>query len=841
MKKSTVSRRDFLKGGSILGLGAAGAALGMAGCSSQPEKPADPKADAEEPKAPEPEPEPASRGVVDAQTVHKGYAGDVTVELSVDTDTGKVTSATVEGMMETPSKGGRAVQLMQQAMLDGQTVDVDTVAGATITSSAVLSAAKEAYGKAMVGEELAQKKMKPGTYTASAKSGYWRIIDLPVTVTVNEDAILDIATPEDRFAHGDTEIIMESVKERFFPRVLANQSLNVDVVSGATQSCLGVRNAMRKALEQAFEAAGEPACAEAKFEEPVDLKVEAGQNEDIDCDVLVVGLGTGGVIALRNACEEMQKRTNGELVRIVGIDRAGKVGGKSALTHEAFSIDPTNYAAMFNNGEHYIDREDIRARWKEFNTTDGQMMAKEDVLDMFVDNSGDTVDWLFDHGWRYGTIGKGAGFALTGGIACFNSLLTSRADPGTYEDRRKYVQLWLNNMVDDVVSQGGRILLETEGYELMTDGGAVKGVKARDLVSGKEYTITAKAVIMNTGGFSHNYEMMNTLLGEEYRGFYKTVGTSMDTGAMIQAALDAGAGTYNIEMPPICMHCGTDHWLQKWDFSELDALQNRTGRMNVQTLNNIPLGVAYDGTAIAVRALGGQRFMDEAHYEDFSQSLDVDSFAHYKGGANYYVIASKEVLDPIQKSGFNHTTWDGYNTQGKIMPEVPIPELYEGLDLAVDEGMAFKADSIAELAKQIGLDEKALTETVDHYNSMVDAGEDSDFGKAPELLVKLATGPFYAVKIFQSTFGTCGGLDVDATLTVLDTNGDQIRGLYAIGLDSMGVIHNPNRHYCGFGGVAQGWLQTGGRLAGANAVAYVDEAYGITPQTRVLSDLPAGF
>ena len=114
------------------------------------------------------------------------------------------------------------------------------------------------------------------------------------------------------------------------------------------------------------------------------------------------------------------------------------------------------------------------------------------------------------------------------------------------------------------------------------------------------------------------------------------------------------------------------------------------------------------------------------------------------------------------------TLSDGYNSQGTIVKETPIPALYEALDQAIVEEMAFKADTIADLAKQCGLDEKVLVETVDSYNAMCDAGEDTEFGKAPEFLKKLVTGPFYAIKIHQATFGTIGALEVDKDWTEIE-------------------------------------------------------------------------
>lgn len=113
-----------------------------------------------------------------------------------------------------------------------------------------------------------------------------------MTVTVNEDAILKIETPEDRFEHGDTEVILQSAKEKFIPRIIENQSLNVDVVSGATQSCAGIRAAARAALRQAFEANEVDPSAVGKFDQKVDLAVKSdAPAEELEADVLVVGLG----------------------------------------------------------------------------------------------------------------------------------------------------------------------------------------------------------------------------------------------------------------------------------------------------------------------------------------------------------------------------------------------------------------------------------------------------------------------------------------------------------------------------------------------------------------------
>lgn len=818
MAKNAYSRRDFIAGSSIAAISA-----GIAATTAIAPAIAD-----------------TAETVVESTGSQAGFGGEVIVTLLVDTADGTVVDALVKGDAETPTKGGLALPILQQAMIDTGTYDVDVVAGSTVTSTAVIAAAKAAWSDAM-GLITEGAKMMPGSYTASAKSGYWRIIDLPVTVTVSEDSILDISVPEDRFEHGDTEVILESVKEQFFPRIIANQTINVDGVTGATLSCSGVRNAIHAALEQAFVANGENPAAVAKFERPVTLKVEGDIVEELDTDILIVGMSTGGIIAYLNAVETIQSINGNKPVSVIAIDRAGKVGGKSALTHEACAVNPKNYGAFDNNGEDYIDAEDFRARWKHFATVDGEIKAKEELIDLMVDESGNTVDWLFAHGWRYGTVTKGAGYALSGGRTSFNSVCTSRADPGTYEDRRKAVNQFYQKFCAAAKAQGAKLMLETEGYELIVKDGVCRGVKARNLISGREYIINAKAVIMSTGGYSANPDMINKYLDEAYRGQYKLIGTGCDTGLMIQSAIDNGAGTFNMGMTPILMHCGMDHWLDHYPFNETDVLQYRTGRPNVWTLNNIPLGCAYNNLSVAVKH-NGKRFMDEAHYEDFSQDIDVDSFAHWAGGANYYVIVSDEELQHIAAVGYDTVTWDGYNSQGKIPADMPVPEVYEGMDLAVAEGMAWKASSLEELADMIDVDKEAFLQTMSTYNEAVANGIDAEFGKAPENMVPIATAPFYAIKLYNATFGTIGGLDVDTQMRVLGQDGQTpIAGLYAIGLDSMGCIHSPNRHYNGFGGVAQCWLQTGGLIASESAVDYVNKNYGFAEVGWALSDLPASF
>ena len=804
-----LSRRSFLKGtaAGIMGAGALGmGAFSLVGCSGG---------------------EGAGRGgasgPVTASATAPGYGGDVTVELTVDTGSGAVQDAAIEGALETPSRGGRAITTMQQEMLDAGSIQVDAVSGATVTSTAIQDASAAAYNEAMGASTNLEVRMAPGKYTGKAK-GYWQIWDLPVTITVNETSILKIDVPTDRFEHGETEVILQSVKDSLFPRIIENQSIAVDAVSGATVTSNAVKTAIKQALQEALVAGGSNAGAVSMFQIAPERVQE--EPEERSVDVLVVGMGTGGIIAMKSACETIQALNGDGRVSLLAIDRAGKYGGKSALTHEGCAVNPPQYQADKTGGKPFVDAEAFKQTWKQFTTTEGKQHAKEDVLDTYFAESGKTIDWLYETGWIFGDMGKENRF--TGGLTSYNVALTSNVDTGTYEDRRKILNSYYQQMVAEVAAQGGEYLLETEGYAFLTEGDKVVGVKARNRLTGKEYTIHAKAVIMNTGGFSANPDMVDALLDERWRGERKRIGTDQDTGLMIQAALDIGAGTYNIGMSPNVMHVSIDHWLHQFPINFYDdVLDGRTGRYKVWTLNNIPLACGISANTVAVNK-EGKRYMNEAKYESFSDDPEHESWPCFAAGNYYYTIISDDVLQGIANEGFNNIyKWEGYCAQGDIPADLPVPEVYEGLGYAIDEGMAWKGETLSELAEQIGIEGSVLEATIDEYNKLCDAGEDTAFGKDPKYLAKFTSGPYYAVQIFTTSFSTCGGLDVDPSIRVLkDDHQTPIEGLYAIGVDSMGVLLNPNRNYVGFGGVAQGWLWTSGRLAGINAATYVKDAYG---------------
>lgn len=682
--------------------------------------------------------------------------------------------------------------------------------------------------------------MKPGEYTGKAL-GHKGLFELPVTIAVNEHSILRIAVPEDHFEHGETTPILQSVQDRLFPRIIEQQSLDVDAITGATSSSLTAKAAIENALKEALIAGGSSESDVEYFHKQPNFN-EEGIVEEVDVDVLLVGLSIGGCFALKSSTEELQRLNDGGRVSLMAIDRAGKVGGRSSLTHMIQSVNPSYAVNNWNNGQEYIDADEYYNYWLEWVSDEsGVPMASAEVIRSFIDESGKTLDWQLENGWHVGSHADDEG--PQNGAVCFHTN-PAPGSPGTFEDRRIIVDGYLRQFVEGAVGQGARVELETEAYELMYDAGnsTVTGAKARNIATGKEYIINAKAVVMGTGGFGNNADMMTEYLDPRWAGPHPFLGTGTDTGLMIQSAIDIGAGTRNIEMSPLVMHVGLPHFLDKYPINiDETKLNNFTGRYSTWTINDAPLGLGLCGDQLAVSP-EGKRFTDEDRMMKlFTDNVKISSWPSYQCGSHYYSIWSKDQLEEIAQNGFTTISrWEVYQSQGGVPDETPIPEIFECLDRCVEEKMAWKADSIEDLATQLDIDPAVLGNTVDQYNDACAQGVDGEYGKEAALLKPVESGPYYAIKLMNVIFATVGGLSVDSEVRVLQSDDTTpIKGFYAYGCDSLGNLLNPEQNYTVFPAVAAGWNQTGGRLAAVNAVKYVHETYGLTEVS--MQALPEGM
>ena len=740
----------------------------------------------------------------------QGYGGSVTVTMTVDADS--ITDVKAVGENETEGVGSKAIEQLPGAILEAQSCEVDGIAGATFSSDAVLAAAKDCLAQASGTQaEPASVKMAPGTYTGQG-TGFRVSEPITVNVTVSENEILDIQV--DQVNTSEKPSILQSVVDLMLPRILENQSVAVDAITGATASSNGVKQAITDALTQALEAGGSDASAISAFQT---APAKSTETITLDTDVLVVGMGGSGVAAALSAAE------NG--ASVLAIDKAGKYGGTSELTSGPMAINvPSQVEAEIADwpnpvtgetetkpaGADLIDAEALYEDWLAYTTIDGVQTAKPEMIRIMIDESGYTDDWLTQYGFSFD---PAIGFAG-------NSWAAFTPHTGA----KALTESFFDSVIGHFEEMGGSYMLETEAYDLIYDEATnqVTGVLARSTADGTEYVINAKAVVLATGGYAGSAEMEETYLSNEYyplKGAWKQFGMQQNDGKMIQAAIDDGAGTYNISVPPMVHVGGVDGFLSGYEAVPIEGqISSSTGRPAVWSVADIPLNMAISSNTLAVGA-DGKRFTSETALSMFNPWIS---------GPHFYSIWGNEQIQDLIANGFDEVPYGpstNYLGYGSSIPAgVPLPETEEILQAAIDAGYGYKADTIAELAEKMGFDPEVLEATVEEYNSYCATGVDEAFGKDAQYLAAVEGGPYYGIVGSSYCYSTCGGLDINTDFQVLLADGETpMGGLYAVGTDSMGVLFSEAKAYVTYGGAAQGWAYTSGRLAGQVVAEAVKE------------------
>lgn len=305
-------------------------------------------------------------------------------------------------------------------------------------------------------------------------------------------------------------------------------------------------------------------------------------------------------------------------------------------------------------------------------------------------------------------------------------------------------------LADEIVANGGQVLMSTEMTSLVQDeSGAVAGIMAR----GESGTIQidAKAVLVATGGFQGNPDMILEKFGTQVLPLGNTL--SVGTGYEAMKAVGAAAGT---------------HW---------GILGNEFAGSNAKDpwsfANSNPFySLAIQGGLYVNRF--GRRFTDEGQYAKFPLAI---------GGA-----ISLEI------GGYFYGVYDQATIDGVIAADQS-GEAADKLQAAFDAGWGFKADTLEELAEITGAED--LAQTVNTYNEYCARGTDADFYKDSTLLVAQSTAPFYAFQYQPSCWATEGGVKTNDRLQVIDTDGAAIPGLYCAGVDNGSILMAPYHRYEG--------------------------------------------
>lgn len=692
----------------------------------------------------------------------KGFGGDVVVTLTIKD--GALAEVIAKGDSETDGVGSRAIELMPAAMAASNSVEVDIVSGATLTSNAILTAAADALarsGAKLTAVDVAVvQSMKPGTYYGNAY-GKWKegtiegerfgspaiIKPTKVAVTVDETKILGIEV----LSCDDTPGFIEPVIERIPAAIVKQQSIAVDVVTGATMTSQAVISGVTQALTEAGA-------------NIVGFNVVAPKTivtETYDTDLVVVGGGGSGTIAALTAVEAG--------LNVIVLEKCGKVGGESTCSTGMMTlgskrlIDEFGEDALSTQDEIFLELMNW-ASWR----------ANASVVKAFLANNGDTADFLQDH-WDQ-TTNPG-----------YINKVASKNGMDTGKGTDKYQVLYDNF----ILPKGGKLMLETTAYELIKNGDKVVGVKARKQ-DGTEIVIKASDVILATGGFGGNTEMLEQYLHNKN---YYLYGLSTNTGDGLRMALDAGA-TLTTEISPhlaeFCSNLKVDFYAGYMKFINYTGL----------------LQLGPEGTRFYNEELGASDPLAKA-----GSALNSVGFA--------YVIFTQADLDALEAKGCpgllsERTRSEMNNYRARAC--VPFYTIKTEMQNAIDAGEGWKADSLEELGKMIGFAPEVYNQTISEYQQMIEQGKDTMFGKRADMLYPLSNGPFYAVRIYPALDGTLNGIRVNSNMQALNDDLQPIPGLYMAGYDAGSFWAFPYYQTERTNALTQGYAVTSGRIAAKHIV-----------------------
>ena len=602
-----------------------------------------------------------------------------------------------------------------------------------LAMAAIIAVSLFGYGCGAKSASTSSDAGVSGDFTGTAK-GFGG--DVSVTLTLTDGAITG-CTAEGK---DETEGVGSQAIAKMPGAIAESGSIAVDGVSGATITSTAIKEAAAAALT----AAGL---------NPDDYKTAVendatAEDSTVEADVVVVGAGGAGMTAAITAAGEgksvvileSQSMVGGNSVRATGGMNAGKTVYQDENEFgESAGVEKTLKTAA----EKYADNETITAlaktvseQWAAYQANPtgyfdsvelmeldtmigGKGINDPELVETLCENSADAIDWLDEHG------------ITLHNVSSFGGASVKRIHrPVNAEGKTVSVGSYMIPLLEENCEKAGvKMMLDTTATEILTDAnGAAVGVKATG-ASGETVTVNAKAVVLATGGFGANLDMV-VKYKPELKGFMTTNAPGIQ-GQGIEMAQAIGAAT--VDMDQIQIH--------------------PTVEANTAAL--ITEGLRGDG-AVLINA-EGKRFIDEVGTRDVVSAAEIAQTGSYS-----WLVVDQAMVDAS-------SVIQGY----------------------IKKGYTVTGATYEELGKAMGVDAAAFAETMEKWNGYVEAKNDPDFGRT-SFANPLNTAPYYAVKVTAGVHHTMGGLKINANTEVLNEKGEVIPGLFAAG-EVTGGVHGANR------------------------------------------------
>lgn len=610
----------------------------------------------------------------------------------------------------------------------------------------------------------------PGTYTGI---GYGHNGKIVIEMTFSADAITDIKVVE----HSETPGICDVAMEKIPAAVLENQSLGVDTVSSATDSSNGILNAMEDCVKQA---GADVDALKAVAVEKVD---HSDTTVTLDCDVCVVGAGVSGSVAAIQAADLGAK--------VIIIEKAASTGVRGG---SFFVVD----SPLLKDVD--CDPVDVGVFFKEF-MEDTSWRADGTMVRDWLEMSKSTVSYMQSHGCEFFKTLEtySGGHSYAGGFGC------------TQFDETEFTATeQVANALHCIEENGGALYCETEAKELIVDeNNRVSGVLAQQ-ADGTVMRINAKSVILATGGYNADFDWVS----ESYNGVLPTsnfgLKTNLGDGILMArkiGAAEVGEQAVMLRMPRLL-----------GDFNAYNDYESGDGKVKLgkrfwYAIPLLPMTLWVNSE--------GERFADE---DEVCYNRNYTGNVVMSQGGYTYIVMTKEMLETLGEKGASSLGMTQPQGMGYIndytLMDIGWGDVMMVADGLVEQGVAYKGDTIEELAEAAGMNPERLARTLAVYNEACANGKDETFYKNAQFLYPMEEGPYYMFTENVNVLTTLGGLKVSRYMEVESMDAENrsynaIANLYACGTCTGGLYGD---HYANAEGVAQSFCMTSARTAACYAV-----------------------
>lgn len=523
-----------------------------------------------------------------------------------------------------------------------------------------------------------------GTYEGEGQ-GHAGIIK--VSVVVNETEIEKIDIVE----FNDSEFAVDPANQ-LVERILEANSGQVDAIAGASITSKGVLDAVNAALAQAYVAGAGQIIASTEASE------EAAKLEDKETDIVIIGAGGAGLTAAIEATQ------NG--AKVIVVEKMPMVGGNTK-----YATGGLNAAETSVQKDKGID--DTVAIFIEDTMKGGGNINNPELVKVLAERSAETVEWLMSIGADLTDVGRMGGASKD---------RTHRPTGGAPVGQHVVDVLYAKAQ-----ELGIEVLLESKVVEIIGDSTAVNGVVVE--TANGNFNINSKAVIIATGGFSADNELVS-----QFDPALKGYGTTNHPGA----TGDVLSFARNLNL----------------SYVDMEQIQTHP---TVMPSNNYMITEAVRGNGAILVNREGKRFVNELD----TRAVVSDALLAQEG-ASGYLFFDQSVRESLKAI-------DGYYNKGFLI----------------------EGETIEAIAAELNVDPAVLQETVETYNTYVAGGTDTDFARQ-DMPRNLSVGPYYAVEVAPAIHHTMGGLKITTNGEVLNDSDVVVNGLYAAG-EVTGGVHGNNR------------------------------------------------